>query len=77
VTGAATDPTNDVRGKVPLVGAIPLSVTNLATVLTGLVLVVPKCAVELGKLAKLVPLVVVLSFWRRGSLLSKGDRDTR
>jgi hypothetical protein len=46
----ATDTTNNVGGKVALLGTIVFAMTNLPTVLASLVLVVSKGAVESSKL---------------------------
>jgi len=42
--------------------------SNFATVLAGLILVITKCTVEGGKLTKLVALEFVLTFGNRCSL---------
>lgn len=62
VTSLATDATDDAGREVLLLRAIVLAMTNLSTVLTGLVLVVAKGTVEGGELSELVALEFVLTF---------------
>lgn len=64
----ATDATDDAGSVVLSLRAVVLSVTNLTTVLTSLVLVVSKGTVEGGKFSKLVTLEFVLALGDRSSL---------
>jgi hypothetical protein len=66
--GIATNTTDDVGSVVALLWAVVLPVSDLSTILTGLVLIVTKRAVEGGKLSQLVALKFILTFWNRGSL---------
>lgn len=68
MAGIATDTTDDAGGVVLAFGAVVFAVTNLATILAGLVLVVAQGTVESGKLAKLVSLKLILSFGNGRSL---------
>lgn len=63
----ATDATDDVGGKVPLLGTIVLAMSNLATVLTSLILIITEGTVESSQLSQLVSLEFVLAFGNRGS----------
>jgi hypothetical protein len=49
VTSITTDTTNDVGGKVALLGTVVLSMTNLTTVLASLILIISKGTVESGE----------------------------
>lgn len=60
--------TDDAGSKVLALGTVVLAVTNLATVLASLVLVVSEGTVEGGQLTKLVPLELVLALGNGGSL---------
>lgn len=68
VTSLTTDTADDAGREVLLLWTIVLAMTNLTTVLAGLVLVVTKGTVEGGKLTKLVALEFVLAFRDRSSL---------
>lgn len=68
VSGTPADAADDVSGEVSLFGAVILAVTHATAILTDLVLVVTKGTVERGELAELVTFMIVLTFWRRGSL---------
>jgi hypothetical protein len=63
-----TDTANDAGREILLLRAVVLAMTNLTTVLAGLVLVVTKGTVEGGKLTELVALEFVLAFRDRSSL---------
>ena len=75
VTSLPADTTDDTSSVVLLLGTIVLAMTDLSTVLTGLVLVVTEGTVESGELTKLVTLELVLSFGN-GSSLSHVSRNT-
>jgi hypothetical protein len=62
VAGVATDTADDVGGEVASVGAVVFAVSNFATVLAGLVLVVAEGAVQGGQFAKLITLELILAF---------------
>lgn len=68
MASATTDTTYDVSGKVPLFRAVVFAMADAPTVLTDLVLVVTKGAVQGGKFAELITLVIVLAFWGGGGL---------
>jgi hypothetical protein len=68
VARAATDTTDDVSGEITLFWAVVFAVTDVAAILTDLVLVVAERTVQGGQLAELVPLVVVLTFRGRSRL---------
>jgi hypothetical protein len=72
VSGAPTDTTDDVSSKVALLRALILPVTDVATILTHLVLIISKSSVESGEFTELIAFVVVLAF-RRGSGLISND----
>ena len=63
VTSTSANTTDDVCCEVTLFGAVILTVAYTTAILTDLVFVVTKSAVECSQLAKLVTFVVVLSFW--------------
>ena len=69
VSGASADTADDVRCKVTLLRTVVLAVTYSTTVLANLVFIVPKGAIESGKLTKLVALMIILAFGGRGGLL--------
>jgi hypothetical protein len=71
VSGAPTDTTDDVSSKVALLGTLILPVTDVATILTHLVLIVSKSSVKSGEFAKLIAFVIVLAFGRGSGLISK------
>ncbi len=62
MSSVAADATNNASCEVLTFGAVVLSVTDLATILAGLVFVVAKRSVESSKLTKLVTLQLVLAF---------------
>lgn len=63
MSSATTDTTYDVSGKVPLFRAVVFAMADAPAVLAYLVLVVAKGAVQGGKFAELITLVIVLAFW--------------
>lgn len=71
MSGAPTDTTDDVSSKVALLGALILPVTDIATILTHLVLVISKSSIESSKFAKLIAFVIVLAFGGGSGLISK------
>lgn len=68
MTSIATHATDDVGGEVSLLGAVVLAMSNFATVLASLVLVVAKGSVEGGQFAELVSFESVLALGNRSSL---------
>jgi hypothetical protein len=68
VTSLSANATDNAGSVVLLLRAVVLAMTDLTTILTGLVLVVSERTVEGGKLTKLVALELVLTF-RDGSSL--------
>jgi hypothetical protein len=64
----STDTANDAGSEVLFLRAVVLAMTNLATVLASLVLIVSQGTVERGELSKLVALEFVLTFRNRCSL---------
>lgn len=73
VSGAPADTTDDVSGKVALLRALILPVTDVATILTDLVLVVSKSSVKSSEFAKLIAFVIVLAFGSGSGLISKDE----
>jgi len=69
VTSITADTADNVGSVVLLFRAVIFAMTDLTAVLAGLVLVVTKGTVQSGKLAKLVPLELVLAFRDRSSRL--------
>lgn len=59
---------NDVRSKVTLLGTVIFTVTDTTAVLANLIFVVAERTVQRSKFAKLVALVVVLTFGGGSSL---------
>lgn len=70
VSCTTTDPTDDVRGEVALLWTIVFAMTDSATILADLVLVVTECTIERSKFAQLITLVVVLAFGCGSSLVA-------
>lgn len=70
MTSVATDATDDACSEVLLLRAVVLAMTDLATVLASLVLVVSEGTVERGEFTELVSLEFVLAFRNRRSLES-------
>ena len=68
VSSISTDTTDDICREVLLLGTVIFPVSNLTTVLAGLVFVVTKCTVERGKLSKLVAFQFILAFGNGCSL---------
>jgi hypothetical protein len=73
MAGIAAGAANDVGSKVALLGTVIFTVTDTTAVLANLIFVVAKRTVQRSKFAKLVALVVVLTF-RGGSSLWKSDQ---
>lgn len=63
VASTSANAADDVRCEVTLFGAVILTVAYTTAVLTDLVFIVTKSTVESSQLAKLVALMVVLTFW--------------
>ncbi len=68
VSGIATLTTDDIGGEVALLRAVILAMANLTAVLTSLVLIVTKGAVEGSKFSELFALQIVLILWDGGGL---------
>lgn len=68
MTSVATDATDNARSVVLFLRAVVLAVTDLATVLASLVLVVSEGTVECGEFSELVSLEFVLAFRNGRSL---------
>lgn len=66
VTAVSAD---DVGGKVSLFRTVPFTMSELAAVLAGLVLVIAKSTVEHGEFSKLLSLVIVLLVRSRSGLV--------
>ena len=66
----ATNPADDIGSKITLLWAIVFAVANTTTILTDLILIVAKCAVECSQLPELVAFVVILTLWSRSGLLT-------
>jgi hypothetical protein len=56
MAGIATDATDDVGGKVTLLGTVVLAMSDLATVLASLILIITEGTVESSQLSQLVSL---------------------
>ena len=69
--GAPANTADDVSSKVALLRTFILPVTDVAAILTDLVLIISKGSVESSEFAKLIALVVVLAFGCGSSLISK------
>lgn len=68
MAGIAAHSTDDIGGKILLLGTVVLAVTDLAAVLTCLVLIVTQGTVQCGKLSKLISLELILTLRDRGGL---------
>ena len=68
MTRVTTDATDDAGSVVLLLRAVVLAMTDLATVLASLVLVVSEGTVEGGEFSELVTLEFVLTFGNRRGL---------
>ena len=68
VAGATTHATDDISSEVALFWAIIFTVTKATAILTDLIFVITKCTIQSGELAKLVTLVIILSFRGGGRL---------
>jgi hypothetical protein len=68
MAGITTHTADDIVGIILALGTVILAVSNLATVLASLVLVVTESTVQSSKFSKLVSLELVLTFRNRGSL---------
>jgi len=73
VSSAPADTADDVSSKVALLRALILPVTDVAAILTDLVLIVSKGSVESSKFAKLITLVIVLAFRCGSGLISRNE----
>jgi hypothetical protein len=73
MSGAPADTTDDVSSKVALLRALILPVTDVAAILTDLVLIVSKGSVESSKFAKLIAFVIILAFGGGSGLISKSE----
>lgn len=68
MAGVTADTADNVGSVVLLLGAIIFTMTDLAAVLAGLVLIITQGTVEGSKLTELVTLELVLAFRDRSSL---------
>jgi hypothetical protein len=69
VASVTADTADDVGGVILLLRAVILAVTNLTTVLAGLILVITQSSVKCSKLTKLVTLELVLTLGNRCGLV--------
>ena len=74
MSGAPADTADDVSSKVALLGTLILPVTDVATILTDLVLIVSEGTIEGGKFAELIAFVIVLALGCGSGLISKGEQ---
>ena len=74
MSGAPADTTDDVSSKVALLRTLILPVTDVAAILTDLVLIVSKGSIEGSKFAELIAFVIVLAFGCGSGLSSKGEQ---
>ena len=71
MASVATGAANNIGSKVALLGTVIFAVTDTTAVLANLIFVVAKRTVQRSKFAKLIALVIVLTF-RGGSSLEGG-----
>lgn len=76
MSSATANATDDVGGKVLLLGAVVLTMTDATTIFADLVLVVAESTIEGCELAKLVALVIILAFGSRRGLETQ-DRSVK
>ena len=69
MSSLSTDTANDAGSVVLLLGTVVLAMTDLTTILAGLIFVVAESTVERGELAKLVTLEFILAFGDGSGLL--------
>lgn len=62
VTSVAADSADDIGGKIALLWAVELAMTDLTAILTSLVLIITESTIESGELTKLIALQLVLTF---------------
>ena len=74
MSGAPADTADDVSSEVALLRTLILPVTDVAAVLTDLVLIISEGSIEGGKFAELIAFVIVLAFGCRSGLISKGEQ---
>jgi len=74
VSGTPADTADDVSSKVALLRTLILPVTDVAAILTDLVLIVSESSIESGKFAELIAFVIVLAFGCGSGLISKDEQ---
>ena len=74
MSGAPADTADDVSSEVALLRTLILPVTDVAAILTDLVLVVSEGSVEGSKFAELIAFVIVLAFGCGSGLISKSEQ---
>ena len=74
MSGAPADTADDVSSEVALLRTLILPVTDVAAVLTDLVLIISEGSIEGGKFAELIAFVIVLAFGCGSGLISKGEQ---
>ena len=68
MTGVTANATDDIGCEIAGLRAVVFTMSDLAAVLAGLVLVIAECSVESGELAELIALEFVLTFRDGGGL---------
>ena len=71
MSGAPANTADDISSEVALLRTLILPVTDVAAVLTDLVLIVSEGSIEGSKFAELIAFVIVLAFWCGSGLISK------
>ena len=74
MSGTPADTADDVSSKVALLRTLILPVTDVAAILTDLVLIVSESSIESGKFAELIAFVIVLAFGCGSGLISKDEQ---
>jgi len=76
VASTSTDTTDDISSEVALFWAVIFTVTKATAILADLILIITKGTVQSGELAKLIALVIVLSFRGGGRLQQPSVMET-
>lgn len=74
MSGAPADTADDVSSEVALLRTLILPVTDVATILTDLVLIVSEGSIKGSEFAELIAFVIVLAFGCGGGLISKSEQ---
>jgi len=74
VSGAPADTADDISSEVALLGALILPVTDVAAILTDLILIVSEGSIKGSEFAELIAFVIVLAFGCGSGLISKSEQ---